>query len=85
LEKLGMIECVSDGEWAVLPLAAQVAHRIKNPPRRDYRNDLASWFWSKPWSIPVRIVFVGLPAVYGYFRMVADISAWLAAGDTPSP
>jgi|SRR5208282_3063276 len=49
-------------------------------PLPDYRDKLSKWFWSKPWSIGVYVVVIGLPAALGYVVMVKTIVEWLGKG-----
>jgi hypothetical protein len=54
----------------------EVAHELRNPPLIDYWASLATWFRSKWWSVPVMLVVVGLPAIYGYYEMIHKLCEW---------
>jgi len=67
-------------EIDVLPTCVELVRQWDNPPPiplPDYKDKLSKWFWSKPWSIGVYIVVVGLPAALGYVVMAKTILEWL--------
>ena len=43
----------------------------------DYPEEVSRWFRSRWWSIPVVVVFVGLPAVWGCIMMIKGIREWM--------
>lgn len=55
----------------------EIVHELDNPPPRHRWEEWATWFHSKWWSIPVRIVFVGLPALVGYITMIRFVLNWM--------
>lgn len=65
----------------IQPAIREVAHALRNPPSVDYWARLATWFRSKWWSVPVMFVVVGLPAVYGYYKMILKLCQWFGLVD----
>jgi hypothetical protein len=61
---------------AVDPACVELARQWDNPPLPDYRDKLTKWFWSKPWSVVVYVVVVGVPAAVGYVVMAKTILEW---------
>ena len=55
------------------PELASVIQTLENPPPKDYWKTLTIWFKSKWWSIPVFVVTVILPAVWGYIEVSQKI------------
>jgi hypothetical protein len=75
----GLIEGVASWEIDVLPACVELVQQWDNPPLEplpDYRDKLSKWFWSKPWSIPVLVVLVGLPAIVTWIGMVKTVLEW---------
>ncbi len=66
--------------WAVEPGLLSVAVQLRTKPERDYPKDFEKWFRGKWWSVPVQIIFVGLPAFVGYIAMLRAILAWFGIG-----
>jgi hypothetical protein len=80
LTDAGLIEGVASWEIEVLPACVELARRWDNPlpePLPDYRDKLSKWFWSKPWSVVIYVVVVGLPALLGYVVMAKTMLEWL--------
>ena len=50
---------------------------LPNPPLPHYRDWLTKWFWSKPWSMVVYVLVIGLPALLGWVVMLKTILEWL--------
>lgn len=61
----------------VLPAVLGLVEQWDHPPPPDYRDRLTTWFWSKPWSIVMYIVVIGLPALVGWVVMGKTILEWL--------
>ena len=61
------------------PAVFDLLNAWKNPPPPDYRDLVTKWFWSKPWSIAVYLLIVGLPAVLGWVVIFRAALAWLRA------
>ncbi len=75
--RFGLMEGVSTNAVRVLPAVLDVVEQLDNPPLPDYRDWLTKWFWSKPWSIVIYILIVGLPAALGWVIMLKTILEWL--------
>ena len=72
----------------ILPAVFAVVDRLDNPPPEplpDYRDKVSKWFWSKPWSVVVYLVVVGLPALLGYVVMTKTILEWTGIIKSGSP
>jgi hypothetical protein len=54
-----------------------IAHRLNNPPPRDYWQQISIWFRSKPWSVPVFVALVTLPLLVTWVEMIATLLRWL--------
>jgi hypothetical protein len=87
LRLMGESSCVgvSSREFRVLPACVELVHAWDHPPLPDYRDKLTKWFWSKPWSIVVYIVVIGLPALLGYIVMLQTILEWAGIIKGSSP
>ncbi|NQU23998.1 MAG: hypothetical protein HQ567_22170 [Candidatus Nealsonbacteria bacterium] len=54
-----------------------VVHQLDHPPPKDYWKKSITWFRSKPWSIPVLVLAVVLPALVGYVTMIETLLRWM--------
>jgi hypothetical protein len=80
ITEAGLIKGSDSESIEALPACAKLVRQWDNPPPEplpDYKDKLSKWFWSKPWSIGVYVVVVGLPAVLGYVVMAKTILEWL--------
>ena len=69
-----------DADNATISLAVlDLVNAWKNPPPPDYRDQVTKWFWSKPWSVALYVLVVGLPAVLGWVVMFKALLDWLRA------
>lgn len=59
----------------------EVVHQLDNQPPKDFRKFFETWFFSKPWSIPFLIIFVGIPLIYTYIEMLRGILGWFTEVD----
>lgn len=76
-ENLRLVEWKSNMSFDVLPGVLDVIDQLDTPPQEDYRKKAETWFWSKPWSIVVLILLVGIPAIVGYIEAIRTILSWL--------
>lgn len=77
------VELETRGSLAINPRVIEAVEGLDTPPPEpppaplpDYRDKLSKWFWSKPWSIGVYVLVVGLPAALGYVVMAKTILEW---------
>lgn len=77
LDEAELISIFTRSQVKVLPACVELVQAWDNPPLPDYRDKATKWFWSKWWSLPVWLVFVGLPALVGYIVMLKTILEWL--------
>ncbi|MGO9115607.1 MAG: hypothetical protein ACLP9L_40890 [Thermoguttaceae bacterium] len=83
-----LIKGVGSWEIEVLPSSVALVKQWDNPPPEplpDYRDKLSKWFWSKPWSVPVLVVLVGLPAIVTWIGMVKTVLEWTGIIKGSSP
>lgn len=45
------------------PTILEVVHSLDHPTPPDHWQNLSVWFRSKPWSLPVLLIFFGVPAI----------------------
>lgn len=65
----------------------EIAHELRNPPPKDSWASVSARFRSKWWSVPIMVVVVALPAIYGYYEMIYKLCVWfgiLKEGSLPS-
>ncbi|WP_068141583.1 hypothetical protein [Roseimaritima ulvae] len=74
---INAIPKVSGAKFAVIvqysDSVSGVIHQLDNPPRPDYREVLAKWFFGYWWSVPVWLLVVVLPALYGHWTFWAGL------------
>ncbi len=88
LTNAGLIEGVASWEIEVLPACVELVRQWDNPPPEplpDYRDKLSKWFWSKPWSVPVLVVLVGLLAIVTWIGMIKTVLEWFGIIKGSSP
>ena len=76
--RFGLMRGDSDKGVRILPAVLELVEQWDNPPLPDYRDRLTKWFWSKPWSIVIYVLVVGVPAIVGWVVMVRTIVEWLS-------
>jgi hypothetical protein len=76
LRDAGLITGVHVTRIEILPAILHAAEQLDNPPLPDYRDKLTKWFWSKPWSIVIYVLIVGLPALLGWVIMLKTLLEW---------
>ena len=76
-ERFGLMAGFSSNGVRILPAVLDLVEQWDNPPLPDYRDRLTKWFWSKPWSIAVYALIIGLPALLGWVVMLKTILEWL--------
>ena len=64
----------------VLPRCVEIVQQWDNPPLRDRWDEVTKWFRSKPWSLPVLVLLVGLPALKGWVDVLKAILEWMIPG-----
>lgn len=79
LMRFGLMQAFSSDQVMIPPSVLEQVEEWDNPPLPDYRDRLTKWFWSKPWSIVVYTLVVGLPAVVGWVVMLKTVLEWLGA------
>jgi hypothetical protein len=72
-EGLGWLYWESGGSFfapslRIHPTLLEVVHDLENPPRPDLWAEWTAWFRSKWWSLPVLLVFLGVPAIAGWVQ-----------------
>ena len=77
LMRFNLLKGSSSSGFEILPAVLDLVEELDNPPLPDYRDRVTKWFWSKPWSIVVYILVVGMPAVLGWIVMLKTILQWL--------
>ncbi len=77
LFRLGLLPNRSSQGPGISPDVLELVKHWDNPPLPDYGDKLTKWFWSKPWSIVVYVLVVGLPALLGWVVMLRTILEWL--------
>ena len=72
---------VDDGifasDFVVTKRIHELARELDNPPPKDYWKGVGAWFRSKPWSIPVLLVVVGIPLAVQWVEGLKTILLWL--------
>jgi len=74
-----------DEPLAVAPACVELVHAWDNPPLRNRWDETTKWFQSKWWSLPVLVVFVGLPAIVTWIGMLTTILQWFGIIKGGSP
>jgi hypothetical protein len=77
LTDFGLIRAAGSLEIEVLPACVELVHAWDNPPMPDRWEEATKWFRSKWWSLPVLVVFVGLPALVTWIGMLKTILEWM--------
>lgn len=54
-----------------------LVRQLDRAPPRDYWQEIAIWFKSKWWSVPLFVLAVLLPAVAGYIVIVNALLEWI--------
>ncbi len=85
IDEAGLIDLFTRSQVKVLPACVELVHAWDNPPLPDYRDKVTKWFWSKRWSLPVLVVFVGLPALVTWIGMLKTILEWFGIVKGSSP
>lgn len=67
---------LSNSMWEIKAKTVEIAHQIRSPEPRDYWKGATTWFRSRWWSLPVLMVFVGLPIIVTYIQMLVTILKW---------
>ena len=77
LREAGLIEVQTRAHLKILPACVRLTNQWDTPSLPDYRDRLTTWFWSRPWSIVVYLVIVGVPALVGYVAMLKTVLEWI--------
>ena len=77
LELFGLMESHSSSTAKIPSTVLGLVQQWDNPPLPDYRDKITKWFWSKPWSIPVLVVAVGIPIAIEWIKFVKFIIEWI--------
>jgi hypothetical protein len=77
LMRFNLLAGFSSNGFRIMPALLEQVEEWDNPPLPDYRDRITKWFWSKPWSIAVYILVVGMPAVIGWIVMLKTILEWM--------
>ena len=64
----------------ILRPIVDAVHQADNQPPPDYWDKTTKWFRSKRWSLPVFVIVVGLPALWGYVDLVKKLVVWITEG-----
>lgn len=71
------LETRSGDYWSIEPNLLTTAEHLSAPaPPRDYWKEVEVWFRSRPWSLPVFLILVGLPLVVTYIQMLVTVLKW---------
>lgn len=63
------------GNLEVTPEMDQIVHEVTAP--KDYPKGIRRWISSKPWSVPLWVLFVVVPALAGYITCIKIVLSWL--------
>ena len=77
---LGILKCIGEPLYEIQDKVVEYAHQLNNPPLKDYWADIANWFRSKPWSVPVLLVLVCLPLLVQWVQMILYLLNWFVSG-----
>jgi hypothetical protein len=70
-------------QFIIRPDILDLVHRLDNPPPVDHWENLTVWFKSKRWSLPLLVLFLGLPALYAWVQAFLGLVKLVFVGPTP--
>ena len=73
LYRYGLLSDYGPTGYIIPHALLEVAYELDHPPRKDYRKVIPDWFFSKPWSIPVLVIAVVLPALYQWWEIIVKV------------
>jgi hypothetical protein len=76
LFRLGLLLNHTSSGPAISSNVIDLIRHWDNPPLPDYRDKVTKWFWSKPWSMGIYILIIGIPALVGWVLMLKELLIW---------
>ncbi len=77
LNRCGLLQTFSNNGETILPTVLELVEYWDNPPLPNLKDELIKWFWSRPWSVVVFVVVVGLPLLVTWVSMLKTLLEWL--------
>jgi hypothetical protein len=77
LVRLGFLEHFDNVKLKILPSVIHAANQIRNPPVRNYFNEITKWWFSARWRAIITVLFVVLSAIVQWIEMLQQCLMWL--------